>query len=177
MAFSRDVLRLDAGSTARQIQTKMQEFVRGTLRRRGLVVGLSGGIDSSVVAALAANALGKERVLGLFMPERDSSDDAMRLGKMLADHLGIEAIIENIGPTLEGAGCYARQEQAIRTVFPEYGAGHKCKITLPSILESERLNVFQLTVMDPSGKTQTSRMPPAAYLTLVAATNFKQRVR
>jgi NAD+ synthase len=111
------------------------------------------------------------------MPERDSSDDALRLGRTLADHLGIEAIVENIGPALEGAGCYARQDKAIRTVFPEYGPGHKCKITLPSILESERLNVFQLTVMDPEGKTQTSRMPVAAYLTLVAATNFKQRLR
>jgi NAD+ synthase len=177
MGFSKDVLRLDAGSTAREIQSKMKELVHGTLRRRGMVVGLSGGIDSSVVAGLAVNAFGKEQVLGLFMPERDSSDDAMRLGRMLADHLGIEAIVENIGPALEGAGCYARQDQAIRTVFPEYGPGHKCKITLPSILESERLNVFQLTVMDPEGKTQSSRMPVAAYLTLVAATNFKQRLR
>jgi len=177
MGFSKDVLRLDTGNTARQIQSKMKELVLGTLRRRGMVVGLSGGIDSSVVAGLAVNAFGKERVLGLFMPERDSSDDALRLGRMLADHLGIEAIVENIGPALEGAGCYARQDQAIRTVFPEYGPGHKCKITLPSILESERLNVFQLTVMDLEGKTQTSRMPVAAYLTLVAATNFKQRLR
>ena len=120
---------------------------------------------------------GKERVLGIFMPERDSSDDALRLGRMLASHLGIEAVVEDIAPALRGLGCYDRQNDAIRQVFPHYGDDWKCKITLPSILESDRLNVFQLTVQAPDGSTETSRMPLAAYLQLVAATNYKQRVR
>ena len=175
--FSKDVLRIDAAATVEQLAATIREQVMGRLRRRGAVVGLSGGIDSSVVAALCARALGKERVLGLFMPERDSSDDALRLGRMLASHLGIEAIVEDIAPALQGLGCYERQAEAIRQVFPDYGEGWKCKITLPSILESDRLNVFHLTVQSPSGEQRTSRMPPAAYLQLVAATNYKQRVR
>jgi NAD+ synthase len=149
----------------------------GTLKKRGAVIGISGGIDSSVVAALCARALGKDRVLGLFMPERDSSGDSLRLGKMLAEHAGIDAIVCDIAPALEGAGCYARQTEAIQAVFPEYGAGWKCKVSLPSILDGDRLNVFSLTVQKPSGETMTSRMPLAAYLQLVAATNYKQRVR
>jgi NAD+ synthase len=96
---------------------------------------------------------------------------------MLATHLGIEAVVEDIAPALRELGCYARQNEAIRQVFPQYGDDWKCKITLPSILESDRLNVFQLTVQGPDGKTETSRMPLAAYLQLVAATNYKQRVR
>ena len=175
--FSRDVLKIDAAAVAETIQAQIREQVLGTLRRKGAVVGLSGGIDSSVVAALCARALGKERVLGLFMPEHHSSDDSLMLGQMLVSAIGIDAQIENLGPTLEAAGCYCRQEEAIRTVFPEYGPGFKSKITLPSILEGNRLNVFQLTIQTPQGEIKSSRMKPAAYLQLVAATNFKQRLR
>ncbi|HPB98041.1 MAG TPA: NAD(+) synthase [Polyangiaceae bacterium] len=175
--FSRDVLKIDAAAVAETIQAQIREQVLGTLRRKGAVVGLSGGIDSSVVAALCARALGKERMLGLFMPEHHSSDDSLMLGQMLVSAIGIDAQIENLGPTLEAAGCYRRQEEAIRTVFPEYGPGFKSKITLPSILEGNRLNVFQLTIQTPQGEIKSSRMKPAAYLQLVAATNFKQRLR
>jgi len=175
--FSRDVLRIDPTSVGAQIEGAIREQVLGTLKRRGAVVGLSGGIDSSVVATLCVRALGAERVLGIFMPERDSSSDALTLGGLLAAHLGITAVTEDIAPALEGLGCYARQNEAIRQVFPDYGDDWKCKITLPSILESDRFNVFQLTVQSPSGEQRTSRMPPAAYLQLVAATNYKQRVR
>ena len=141
------------------------------------MVGISGGIDSSVVAALCARALGKERVLGLFMPERDSSDDALRLGRMLVEHLGIPHLTEDIAPALAGFGCYDRQLDAIRTAVPEYGEGWRCKLSLPSLLGGDRLNITFLTVADPQGKRQTLRMRPAAYLQLIAATNFKQRCR
>jgi NAD+ synthase len=172
-----DVLAIDAAQTTQEIAGAVRVQVFETLKRRGVVVGLSGGVDSSVVAALCVRALGKGKVLGLLMPERDSSADSRRLGRMAAETLGIASLLEDIEPTLAAAGCYARQVDAIRSVFPEYDSGWKCKLTLPSLLESERLNVFHLTVEAPSGETHTSRMPPGPYLQLVAATNFKQRVR
>lgn len=175
--FSREVLRIDAPAVAAQVELAIREQVLGALRRRGAVIGMSGGIDSSVTAALCARALGKERVLGLLMPERDSSDDALRLGKLLAEHLGIRYAIENVRPALEGLGCYARQLEAIRAVFPEYGEGWRCKLALPSLLDADRLNITTLTVEDPQGRRRSSRLPPAAYLQMVAATNFKQRTR
>ena len=141
------------------------------------MLGLSGGIDSSVVAALCVRAFGKEKVLGLFMPERHSSDDALTLGRLLADSLGIEAIVEDIAPALEGLGCYRRQDEAIRSIVPQYGGDWKCKLVLPSILETDRLNVTRLTVQSPQGEVSTVRLTPAAYLQIVAATNYKQRVR
>jgi NAD+ synthase len=177
MSFSADVLKIDCEAVVEKISETIRKQVRGDLRRRGAVLGLSGGIDSSVAGALCAAALGKEKVFGIFMPERDSSGESLRLGKMLAEAIGIEAIIEDIAPALEGLGCYERQDEAIRKVFPEYGEGWKCKITLPSILEGNRLNVFQLTVQNPDGEQHTSRMPLKAYLQLVAATNYKQRIR
>ncbi len=174
-----DPLAIDANAVADAIAETLRMHVLAPTgcQRRGLVVGLSGGVDSSVVAALAVRALGKERVLGLFMPERDSSDDALRLGRLLGEALGIATLVEDIGPALTGLGCYARQDEAIRVVFPEYGDGYKCKITLPSILAGERLNVFRLTIRAPDGGEKSARLPAAAYMQLVAATNCKQRTR
>lgn len=174
--FSSTVLQIDAEKTAQAIEAAIRSQV-GELRRRGIVVGLSGGIDSSVVTCLAARAVGPERVHVLLMPERDSSPESLTLGRLLASKLGTPVTVEDIAPTLDAAGCYARQIEAIRSVFPQYGEGFKNKITLPSILESERLNVSELTIESPSGERSTSRMPLAAYLQLIAATNFKQRVR
>jgi len=175
--FRKNVLDIQVTDALAQIERTLREQVLGTLRRKGIVVGLSGGIDSSVVAALAVRALGKEKVLGLFMPERDSSGDSLRLGKVVAETLGIESVIEDIGPVVAAAGCYDRQVAAIRTIYPEYDERWKCKVTLPSILDSDRFNVSQLTVLSPAGETKTSRLTPSAYLQLVAATNFKQRTR
>lgn len=175
--FNKDVLKLDPAAEVDRITGILREQVLGQLRRRGAVVGISGGIDSSVVTALCARALGKEKVLGLFMPEHHTSGDALMLGRMLADRLGIEAVVEDIAPGLEGLGCYRRQEEAIRMVIPEYGDGWKCKLVRPFILESDRLNITRLTVQNPAGEVSTVMLPLNAYLQMVAATNFKQRVR
>ncbi len=175
--FSKDVLAIDAASIAHEIEEAIKTQVRGVLRRRGVVLGLSGGVDSSVVASLCVRALGREKVLGLFMPERDSAGESLELGRMLADHLGIEAIVEDITPALQGLGCYERQKQAIRAVFPEYDEGYKSKLSLPSILEGDRFNISRVTIESPSGEQKTAPLPSHAYLMLVAATNFKQRVR
>jgi NAD+ synthase len=175
--FSRDVLRIDAPRVAAEIEESIRSQVVGTLRRRGVVVGLSGGIDSSVVTALCARALGSERVLVLLMPERDSSPESAQLAKLLTSKFSIPFIVEELGGVLDAAGCYQRQLEAIRTVFPEYGDGYRCKIVLPSILEQDRMSVSQLTVETPSGERKTSRLGASAYMQLVAATNFKQRFR
>jgi NAD+ synthase len=175
--FSRDVLALDPAAAALRIEQALRDQVLGTLRRRGAVVGLSGGIDSSVVAALCVRALGPENVFGLFMPERDSAPESVELGGLVAKRLGIESALEDIGPALQAAGCYHWQSEAIREVVPGYGPGWKCKLTLPSILASDRLNIHQLTVQDPSGQQRTHRLSADAYAQLVAATNYKQRLR
>jgi NAD+ synthase len=175
--LSSQMLALNAPAVVEQIAQAIRTQVLGTLRRRGVVVGVSGGVDSAVVAALCVRALGRDKVLALLMPERDSSEDALRLGREVASALGVETLVEDITPALQGMGCYQRQEEAIRQVFPEYGEGWRCKLSLPPVLEGERLNVFQLTVRSPDDQQHTQRLPASAYLQLVAATNFKQRVR
>jgi len=177
MTFSSQVLAVDPIAVCARIEAAIREQVLGTLRRRGAVVGLSGGVDSSLVAALCARSLGPERVLALFMPERDSSPDSLRLGRLVADALAIPSLVEDVGAALAGAGCYARQDEAIPQVFPEWEPGWKCKLTLPSILDGDRVNVSYLTVAGPDGAERRARLPAGAYLQLVAATNMKQRTR
>jgi NAD+ synthase len=175
--LSKDVLNIDAAQVAAHIEETLRTQVLSTLRRRGVVVGLSGGIDSSVVTSLAARAFGPERVLVLLMPERDSASESATLGRLLANKLGVPTILEELHEILAAAGCYGRQDDAIRSVFPEYGEGYRFKITLPSILDSNRLNVSELTIESPAGERKTSRMSASAYLQMIAATNFKQRFR
>jgi len=175
--LSTHVLDIDAAAVTREICDATVRQVRGELRRSGMVVGLSGGIDSSVVAALAVRALGPDRVLALLMPDRASADASLRLGRIMAETLGVPAIVEEIAPTLEAIGCYARQTAAIRMVFPDHVEGDPFKIVLPSILSTDRLNVARLTARNAAGQERSARMAREPYLQLVAATNFKQRTR
>jgi NAD+ synthase len=138
---------------------------------------MSGGIDSTVTAALCVQALGRERVLGLFLPEQDSGSDTPRLSQLAADWLGIRTETEDITPLLSAAGCYERRDEAVRTVIPEYQSDWKLKIVLPSVVASDTLRFFSVVAMAPDGTTVKRRLPQDAYLAVVAATNFKQRTR
>lgn len=175
-AFSADQLKLDAGKEAERIGGFIRDGVFKQLRRKGIVVGLSGGIDSSCVAALAVHALGPERVIGIFMPESDSSDDSLRLGQLLAKKLGIRTFKEDISGILKGADCYRRRDEAIKAVVPEYHAGYKSKLVLSS-LDSSEFRISYVVVEDLAGKQSKVRLTADAFLALVAATNFKQRTR
>ena len=169
-------LALDAVRATDAIVLAIRSGVQQTLRRKGAVVGLSGGIDSSVVTALAARALGRERTVALLMPERESSADSLSLAQMLAEQLGIEAIVEDITALLEAAGCYRRRDEAIRSVIPEYGPEHRSKIVL-SQLGDGAYRVFSVVAERPDGTQVRTRLTPEAYLAVIAATNFKQRTR
>lgn len=175
--LSKDILKLDPEKEVEKITRQIRSIVSKTLKRRGLVVALSGGIDSSVSAGLAVKALGHERVFGLLMPERHSSDDTLDLSTSVADAFGIDRAHENISEILEAVGFYRRYDDAVRQVVPEYGQGWKSKIVISSSLESKGFNVFYVVVQSPDGETQKHRLPLKAYLEIVAATNFKQRTR
>ncbi|MBE0566201.1 MAG: NAD(+) synthase [Krumholzibacteria bacterium] len=176
--FSRDVLTIDLEKEAEEICTALREAVVKRLMRRGAVVAISGGIDSSCSAALAVRAFGPKKVFGLLLPERDSSGASVRLGRQLAEHLGIDHAVEDIQPTLAAIGCYERYDAAVRRVVPEFGPGWKSKIVLPAdLLDSDRMNFYRVVVEDPQGNRRSERLPLQAYLELVAATNFKQRIR
>jgi NAD+ synthase len=174
---STDLLRIDAASETERIVSCIRDSVSNNLKRRGVVVGVSGGIDSAVVASLCARALGEDRVMLLLMPEADSSGDSLRLGQQLAESLKARSVVEDITATLKAAGCYERRDAAIRQVFPEFGEGYKSKLVLPNLLEGDRYPVSSVVIQPPGGEPRKIRLTASAYLGIVAATNFKQRVR
>jgi NAD+ synthase len=169
-------LAVDAAAEVARAGEKIRGYLVRT-RRKGLVVAMSGGIDSSVVAALSVAAVGRERVLGLLMPERESSADTLRLSRLVADSLGIPAVVEDISPILDAVGCYRRRDEAIRLVYPGFAPGCKAKIVLPSVVDSDSFRLFSVVIQTPEGREVKTRLTPEAYLGIVAATNFKQRVR
>lgn len=172
-----ELLALDAEREADRIAGVIREQVTRTLKRRGAVLGLSGGIDSSVAAALSVRALGRDRVLGLLMPEADSAPESLDLGRLVGEHLGIRVIVEDVAPILQAAGCYGRRDAAIKTVVPEYGPGYKSKIILTNTARSHGYRLFSIVVESPSGAQTRARLTGDAYLRVVAASNLKQRVR
>lgn len=177
VTFGPEVLRLkDPEATVVEITTGLKRVAR-EFRRRGGVLGLSGGIDSSVVAALAARAFGANNVLGVLMPETDSSDDTLNLSTLAASSCGIDTVLEDITPILQGARAYERRDEAFKRVIPQYGPGWKAKIVLPSVVDSESYRIFSVVAQSPDGTVVKERLPLAEYLQVVAATNFKQRSR
>ena len=170
------VLDLDTNAEADRIAARLRQAMGRDLHRRGLVVAISGGIDSSTCAALAVRALGPARVFGLLLPERDSSDDSAVRAGILANHLGIRTETVDIAPALEAIGCYAARDAAVRNALPEHAEGWKFKIVIDGGIEG-RVNRFRLVAQDPSGAPHERDLALPDYLAIVAATNFKQRIR
>jgi NAD+ synthase len=180
MPFSRRSLEIDPSREVERIVAALRETVNGVMRRRGGVLGISGGVDSSVVLGLCVRAFGPHNVTALMLPEKDSDPESERLARKVAAHFGVEPVLENITPVLDGFGCYRRRDEAIQRVFPEYNAasGYKAKIVLPqNLLDDDTLNFFSLTIVTPQGEEKTKRLPLREYYQIVAASNFKQRTR
>jgi NAD+ synthase len=178
MKFSKDMIKIDAAKEVEKMINKLKNDVVQRLKKRGAVVGISGGIDSSVVLALCARTFGADKVVGIMMPEHDSNPDSLILARKLAQKFNVEHVVEDMTAALAGFGCYRRRDEAIKRVFPEFEPSYKAKITLPvNILEKDTLNIYNLTIISPEGEEKTKRLPIKEYLQIVAASNFKQRSR
>ena len=178
--FSKDIILLDnVENVVNEITGKLRKDILQNLRRNGAVIGISGGIDSSVCMALASKALGPEKVLGILIPEKDSSPESEELAKLLADKFGVKAIKEVITPALSGFKCYERRDESVKRIFPEYNPEiYKMKIGIKqSGLFTSLPPIFSLTIVDKKGNQKEQLLPVEEYLNIVAASNFKQRAR
>ncbi|MBM4207637.1 MAG: NAD(+) synthase [Gammaproteobacteria bacterium] len=177
--FSKDSLLIDPKQETERLVAEIPRLVR-QMKRGGAVLGVSGGIDSATVLGLVVRALGPDRVVGLTLPERDSDPVSETLAHEVCAKFGINPIREDIRDALEGFGCYRRRDEAIKRVVPAYDAakGYKAKIVLPpNLLDEDTLNVFSVVVITPDGEEISRQLPPAEFLQIVAASNFKQRTR
>lgn len=177
-AFSKGSILLDVEKEVDRIVEALKRQVQQRFRRKGAVVGISGGIDSSVVLALCVRAFGADHVVGILMPEKESSPESVDLANRLAKHYGVKTVLEDLTGALEGFGCYQRRDEAIQRVIPEYKKGWYSKIVLPgNLLETTTLNVFYLVVSDAEGNEIRKRIPMTEFFQIMAASNFKQRSR
>ncbi|MGA2531550.1 MAG: NAD(+) synthase [Candidatus Aminicenantales bacterium] len=177
MDFTKDVLKIDCESEADRICAFIKDQLL-SMHREGLVIGLSGGVDSALCAALSARAIGKEKVLGLLLPDKESSPQSAEFASLYGKRLGIKTILFDITPVLEAFGTYEKRDAVAKSVFPEFSEGHRLKITLPSdILNRGNLNFFTLTVIDPAGAAKSARLNNAQARGIIAATSTKHRVR
>ncbi len=178
--FSKDILKFEnVLAEAERISGKLKADILGVLKRKGAVIGISGGIDSSVTLALTVKAIGAENVLGIMLPEKDSSPESKEFALKLADKLNVQTLEEDITGALEGFGCYRRRDEAVAAIFPEYNPNDfKMKIGINQRGLNQFLPpVFSLTIISLDGKEKSKILPIKEYLQIVAASNFKQRCR
>ncbi len=170
------VLDYDVAAEVDRICAWMVDAVAKRLHRRGVIIAMSGGIDSSVCAALAERAFGAGKVFGILLPERDSSHKSADRGELVARHLGLTFELQDIAPALAAIGCYRQRDEAIRRIVPDYGEDWKCKLAIAGG-QTGGINFFKIIVQSPSGEVTEKRLPLREYLQVVAATNHKQRIR
>jgi len=177
MIFSKDILEIDSESEAGRIAAFIKNQV-AEMRRKGIVIGLSGGVDSALSAALSVKALGKKQVLALLLPEKESSPQSEDFALKQANRLGIETLTVDITPILEAFGTYEKRDIVAKEIDPAFGPGHKLKITLPSdVLNKDGFNFFTLTTVDPHGGAKTTRLNNDQAQGIIAATCTKHRTR
>jgi NAD+ synthase len=177
MKFSKDILKLDCPFEAERISGFIRDQLQ-SMHRKGIIIGISGGVDSALAAALSVQAIGKDRVVGLILPDKESSPQSAEFAAKHAAALGIETILIDITPILDAFGSYEKRDAVARSVFPEFGPGYGLKITLPSdLLNKDSYNIFSLTIVDPSGATRTARLASEQAQGIIAATCTKHRTR
>ncbi len=178
MPTLKELINIDPEKISAKIVKIMRKIVSNDLQKRGAVIGVSGGLDSSVCLALSIKAFGAKRVVGISLPETESNPESLDLARELCHNFRVEFIIEDISEALRGFNTYTRRDEPIKNIFPEYNSTYKAKIILPdNLLQKETLNIFKLTIISPEGKEKTKRIPLKEYLQIVAASNFKQRSR
>jgi NAD+ synthase len=176
--FSKTSLELDPETEVQRITTLLKKSVNQEFHRQGGIVGISGGIDSAVVLALCVRAFGADRVIGVLMPEKDSSPESVVLAQNLAKCYRVRTVTEDISCALEGFGSYKRRDEAVKRLIPQFNPDCMLKIVLPDTLLSQgSLNVYQLVVTDSQGREYRKRLPLNELRQIVAASNFKQRSR
>ena len=179
MAFSRDVLRLDPEAEATRIAQFIKEQVFQHYKRKGVVIGISGGVDSALLTALCIRAVGVERIFGLLLPEKESNPVSEPYARELAETFGVKYERVDLTPILTHLGVYERKNEVIRKLCPDYDPDRdKTKMALPpNLLDQAALNVFSLTVQKPDGAERRFRLGPDDLQRIVAAQNMKQRSR
>jgi NAD+ synthase len=178
MVFNRDVLKIDPAQHLEKLSKFIIEQINIVFRRKGAIVGLSGGIDSACIAAIAVHAIGKDKVVGLVLPETESNPISSEYAIKHARALGIEHRQIDITPTVDSVVHYAWRDEFIQKLVPEYKPGYKYNITLPTdLLERDTFSFYWLQVQMPDGEIKKKRLNLDEFRTVTSFANIKIRAR
>jgi len=177
MKFHTNILQIDSEAEVDRICSFIQQQVAMT-KRDGVVIGLSGGIDSALCAELCFKALNSHNVLGLILPERESNPISAEYASVQAQKMGLNTVTIDISSTLEGFGTYKKRDEVVKEIYPDYNDQCKFKIVLPSdLLSRDAFNFFTLKIEDRNGNVISNRLDNQSMRRIVAATDTKQRTR
>jgi len=176
--FHQDILKIDPAAETRKVIDFIVDQAGRVLRRKGVVVGLSGGVDSAVMAALSVRALGKDKVLGMILPEKESNPLSRKYAEKHAQKLGIQYHVVDITPTVDSIVSYRWRDDYIRKIVPEYHSACRYNITLPAdLLERDSFNFYVLRVLFPNGKMTRKRLNLEQFRTITGFASIKIRAR
>lgn len=156
----------------------MKETVTNQFKKDGIVIGVSGGVDSALIATLAVEALGASHVYGMILPEKESNPSSRKLALQLCKTLKIPYGEVPITPMLQAFGIYAHKESLFRELFPQYDpAIHTTNLFLPPGISGSLLALPSIRLSTEKESISTKRLSAQQYLKLISLQNVKQRTR
>ena len=166
----------DIERTITSIENFVKEEILREFQKKGAVVGISGGIDSAVMASICTRSINPNQVLGLIMPEKESDPSSQILAKKIANQLGIETKVIDITSILESFGVYDNKEKIIKERFSNFNNNCKYSVRVPSKLGNS-VGIPFLEILDDENKKHQIKISASEFLTLTASSSVKHRVR
>ena len=153
----------------------LQDEISIKSQKSGAIVGLSGGIDSTVTMALCAKALGSDKTLGLTMFEKESNSSNKDLISHIAQNYDIKIENIDITPILDSFGVYSYRENIVKEKFPDFNSNCKYRVVVPPNFNS--VGIPYLEILDEENQNHKIKISSSDFLTLTSATSIKHRVR
>lgn len=178
MIFNRDVLKIDPAEQLEKLSKFIMQQLTVAFRRKGIVVGMSGGVDSACMAAIAVHAIGKTKVVGLVLPEVETNPISSEYAIKHAQALGIEYRQIDITSIVNSVVPYQWRDTFIQGLVPEYKPGYKYNISLPTdLLDRDTFSFYSLQVQMPDGQIKRKRLNLDEFHTITSFANIKIRAR